>query len=320
MLSYIKTLSGMVLVLMGLILVGCGSREEEQQASLPLEDMKPIQVVGIGRIEPALKLLDIASQTSGIITLILFQPGDSVDKDEVIIEMDSTVEKARIAQAQARIQTQFAQIDVARAALNPVKVRMENAKTVFERTKTLFEQGAETKFTFDKAKAEYEALLEEIKRLETGVVTAKRLVQQYRADLLLSQAEYEKRFIKAPTVGQLLSLDITLGSLVTPQKSIGTFAPESPLSAWCEIDELFAAEVRVGQKAYIRHQGTIEALAYGEVSFAGPFLRRKSIFSDEVGDLQDRRVREVRITLDPGTDILFGSRVDCVILLEDNEG
>ena len=49
-------------------------------------------------------------------------------------------------------------------------------------------------------------------------------------------------------------------------------------------------------------------------------MRRKSIFSDEVGDLQDRRVREVRITLDPGTDILFGSRVECVILLGDSEG
>lgn len=318
--SHIRTLSGIVLVLMVLILAGCGSKEEEQQANLLLEDMKPIRVVGIGRIEPALKLLNITSQTSGIITLIPFQPGDSVVKDDVIIELDSTVEKARIAQAQARIQTQVAQIDVARAALNPEKVRMENAKTVFERTKTLFEQGTETQFTFDKAKAEYETLLGEIKRLETGVVAAERLVQQYRADLVLSKAEYEKRFIKVPTDGQLLSLDITLGSLVTPQKSIGTFAPESPLSAWCEIDELFAAEVRVGQKAYVRHQGTIEALAYGEVSFAGPFLRRKSIFSDEVGDLQDRRVREVRITLDPGTDILFGSRIECVILLEDSEG
>lgn len=303
-----------------LLVVSCGSKENVQETAPPLEDTRPVRVVGIGRIEPALKLLDITSQTSGIIALIPFKPGDSVAKDDVIIELDSTVEKARIAQAQARIQTQVAQIDVARAALNPEKVRMENAKTVFERTKTLFEQGTETKFTFDKAKAEYETLLEEIKRLETGVVAAERLVQQYRADLVLSQAEYEKRLIKAPTDGQLLSLDITLGSLVTPQKSIGTFAPESPLSAWCEIDELFAAEVRIGQKAYVRHQGTLEALAYGEVSFVGPFLRRKSIFSDEVGDLQDRRVREVRIALDPGTDILFGSRVECVILLEDSEG
>jgi hypothetical protein len=114
-------------------------------------------------------------------------------------------------------------------------------------------------------------------------------------------------------------LDITLGSLVTPQKSIGVFAPESPLSAWCEIDELFADEVEIGQKAYVRYQGTTDPLVFGIVSFAGPYLRRKSIFSDEVGDLQDRRVREVRITLDPETSLLFGSRVECVILLKNSK-
>ncbi|MCJ7581136.1 MAG: HlyD family efflux transporter periplasmic adaptor subunit [Candidatus Aminicenantes bacterium] len=317
--SHISTLGKIVLVLIVLFHAGCGPKEEGQETAPPIEDIRPVQVVGIGRIEPELKLLDIASQVSGFITQIPFQPGDMVEKDRVIIELDSAVEKARIAQAEARIQTQIAQVDAARAALSPVKVRMENAKTVFERTKNLFEQGTETQFTFDKVKADYEALLEEIKGLEAGVVTAERLVRQYRADLVLFRAEYEKRFIRAPTDGQLLSLDITLGSLVTPQKSFGTFAPASSLSARCEIDELFATEVQSGQKAYVRLQGTTEPLAHGTVSFAGPYLRRKSIFSDEVGDLQDRRVREVRITLDPGTYILLGSRVECVILLKDSE-
>jgi hypothetical protein len=135
----------------------------------------------------------------------------------------------------------------------------------------------------------------------------------------LARAEYERKFIKAPTDGQLLSLDITLGSLVTPQKSIGTFAPESPLSAWCEIDELYADKVKIGQKAYVRYQGTKDPLVFGIVSFAGPYLRRKSIFYEEVGDLQDRRVREVRITLESEASLLFGSRVECVILLKDKE-
>ena len=107
--------------------------------------------------------------------------------------------------------------------------------------------------------------------------------------------------------------------MVTSQKILGVFAPDSPLSAWCEIDELFASEVQAGQKAYVRKQGTTEPLAHGEVSFSGPFLRKKSIFSDEVGDLQDRRVREVRIILDPGSDLHFGSRVQCVILFEESE-
>ena len=228
------------------------------------------------------------------------------------------MEKARLEQAAARIQTQLSQIEAAKALLASIRIKTENARLIYTRTKSLFEQGTETRYSFDLAKAEYESLLEDTKRFEAEAQTSEKLVRQYRADQMLAQAEYEIKFIKAPSNGLLLSLDITLGSLVTSQKSIGAFAPESPLSAWCEIDELFANKVHVGQKAYVRQQGTTEPLAQGSVSFVGPSLRRKSIFSDEVGDLQDRRVREVRIILDQEANILIGSRVECIILLQDN--
>jgi multidrug resistance efflux pump len=314
----IRIFIGLVMILFVLFLAGCGSNKEARKENPTDVAIEPVRIVGIGRIEPELKILEITSQTSGIVTQISFFPGETVDKGLIILELDSAVEKARLEQASARIQTQFSQIQAARAALASVRIKAENARLTYERTKNLFEQGTETQFSFDLAETEYKSLLEETKRWEAEAQSAERLVRQYRADLMLAQAEYEKRFIKAPTDGQLLSLDITLGSLVTPQKSLGTFAPESPLSAWCEIDELLATQLQIGQKAYVRQQGTTEPLAHGTVSFVGPYLRRKSIFSDEVGDLQDRRVREIRITLDQDANILIGSRVECVILLQDN--
>jgi HlyD family secretion protein len=297
---------------------GCGSssdtEDQEQRVDLNFE---PSQIVGIGRIEPEDKILDIASALSGIVVVLPVEAGDQLLKDEIILELDSEVEKARLEQAAARIQTQLAQIEASKAALSAERIRAENARLFFERTEALFKEGAETEYNYDLAKTEYESLVEENKRLEASVVSAEKMLRQYGADQLLAKAEYEKRFIRAPSDGQLLSLDIRLGSLVTPQKNIGAFAPAGPLSAWVEIDELFASKVQKGQRAYIRQQGTTEPLAWGEVGFVGPYLRKKSIFSDEIGDLQDRRVREVRITLDPEADVLFGARVECVVLLED---
>ena len=310
--------SGLVIVFSALFLAGCESKNEAREENPSSDSVDPVQIVGIGRIEPELKILEINSQTSGIITGIAFQSGERVSKGQTILELDSAVEKARIGQAAARIQTQLSQIKAAKAALASVMIRAENARLIYERTKILFEQGTETQYSFDLAKADYESLLEDTNRLKAEAQSAEKLARQYRADQILAQAEYDKRFVTALTDGQLLSLDITLGSWVTPQKIIGTFAPESPLSAWCEIDELFATKVQIGQKAFVRQQGTTEPLAHGAVSFAGPYLRRKSIFSDEVGDLQDRRVREIRITLDQDANILLGSRVECVILLGDN--
>ena len=48
--------------------------------------------------------------------------------------------------------------------------------------------------------------------------------------------------------------------------------------------------------------------------FAADFLKRKSLFEDETTQ-EDRRVREVRIRLNPGANVLINSRVDCIILL-----
>ncbi|NIM91419.1 MAG: hypothetical protein GTO17_10785 [Candidatus Aminicenantes bacterium] len=299
------------------IFTGCSSKKEDQRDTAAVFDMTPTQVFGLGRVEPELKILNLNSETSGIVTKINFQPGDIISQGQSIVELSNAIEKARVEQAAARIQTQLSQITAAKAALASTKIKTDNAKLTFERSKKLYEQDAEAKFNFDLAKTEYESLLEEIKRLQAGVIAAQDLLKQYQADFKLAQAELSRKFVTALTDGQLLSLDITLGSLISPENPFGTFAPQSPLSAWCEIDELFASKVSVGQKAYVRYLGTTEALAWGKVSFAGPYLREKSIFSDEVGDLEDRRVREVRITLDPDSNLLFGSRVECVILLKE---
>jgi len=54
----------------------------------------------------------------------------------------------------------------------------------------------------------------------------------------------------------------------------------------------------------------------GKVILAAPYLRKKSLFSDKVDNLEDRRVREVRVQLDSTETLLIGSRVECIIELK----
>jgi HlyD family secretion protein len=297
---------------------GCQPKKGSPPENKPTMDMSPTQVVGLGRIEPELKILDLQSEVSGIVMGIFFRGGEVVAKGQTLVELSSAIEKAGLELKAAQVQSQRSQIDAARASLGSSRARTENARLSFSRAKTLTEQGAQAKSIFDAAKAEYESLLEDIKRLEAGVVAAEDILKQAQADQRLSQTEYDRRFIKALSDGQILSLDITVGSLISPENSFGTFAPKSPLIARVEIDELFAGLIRPGQKAYVRAPGMTESLAQGKVTFAGPSLRKKSLFSDDVGSLEDRRVREIWITLDPGSRILFGTRVEGVILLKES--
>jgi HlyD family secretion protein len=279
----------------------------------------PSRIIGLGRVEPELRILNLASEVQGVVIRIAAQAGEGVAKGQAIVELTRAVEEARLEQAAARLRAQSFAVESAKADLASAKIRAENARLAYERAKKLYEGNTQAKVTYDDAKAEYESLEEEVKRSEADLATSQNLLAQSQADLKLAQAFLDQRFIRAPSDGQVLSLDVTPGSLVSPGTAFGAFAPRSPLSVWCEIDELFAPLVAPGQKVIIRPQGADEELARGTVAFVGPFLRKKSVFSDEVGDLQDRRVREVQVKVEPGTGtgLLLGSRVECVILLRE---
>jgi len=49
------------------------------------------------------------------------------------------------------------------------------------------------------------------------------------------------------------------------------------------------------------------------VILASPYLRKKSLFADNSANLEDRRVREVRVQLDNPENVLIGARVECII-------
>ncbi len=306
-----------ILVLGMFLLSGCGSKEVEQtEMAISNTPASFNRVFGIGRIEPELKILELTSETNGNIQKIYFQPGQIVQAGQKIIELTNEIEQAKVAQALAKIKVQTSNIEAARARLAGAKVKTDFAKSNLERARRLFEQNAEAKFNYETAETDYQSLIQDVKRLEAEVATAESLLKENQAAYQLTQAELNRKFITALTDGQILSLDVTIGSLISVGVPFGTFAPNSALSAWCEIDELYAPSVHPNQKAFLRSQGMADTLAWGKVSFTGPYLRKKSIFSDDVGVLEDRRVREVRILIEPKTEILFGTRVECVIITE----
>lgn len=300
-----------------LILAGCGDRPKklpDSTSSLPLQ---PEKIIGIGRIEPEKKFLELHAETSGIVTALHVRAGDSVKRGDPILQQNSELEQAKVDLAETRIATQRSQLLAAEAALSVVRIRAANSRLGFERAKTLFEQDAEARANFDRSKAEFEALAEEIKQREADVATASAFIRQFRADKKLVETERAKKILLAPDNGVLLSLDISPGSFISPERTIGIFAPDGPRIVRGEIDELFADRLKVNAIAHIRRQGETEVLSEGRLIFIGPSLQKKSIFSDDVGDLDDRRVREVWISLGTDSDLLFGMRVECVIFLDE---
>lgn len=298
-----------------LVLAACNTKKAEPESliTVPLETEK---IVALGRVEPEVKVTQLGSEVSGVIKRIFVAAGDSVTKGDLLIEVNHDFEDAKLIQSKSKLATQQAEIRNVQAQLSALKVKSDNLQVRFERLKKIAQSGAETQQTVDNAKADYDQSLRDLDRYAQQVFVAENRIAEINAEINVAQADIERRKIKAPANGVVLTMDLSEGASLNPSSKVLDFAPHSASTVLCEVDELFVNELKLGQKAVIRTQGMDNTLAQGEVIYLGPYLKKKSLFSDDSGNMEDRRVREVRIRLEGNPMLLINSRVEAVIALK----
>lgn len=306
------------------ILASCGKKDEAKAADGPpvvnmmaenrASTMAAVtKVVALGRVEPEDQITELSLDVNGVVKNIFVKEGAMLKAGTPILEVLHDVESAKYALSQAKITTQNQDLKSLQAQAESARIKAKNQQEKYERLQKIFESGAETRQNLDNAKTDYETALREVERLEASVHSAASRLNELSADARVSAAEVERRILRAPVDGVVLKLLPNQGSAVASGKSVGDFAPKGSLTVLCEVDELFVNTVQIGQKAGIRLQGSAEVIAQGDVIEVGSYLKKKSLFSDEAGTLEDRRVREVRVRLDNAAQLLINSRVECVI-------
>jgi len=300
-----------IIILTALFLAGCKNAEKKQTPALV--SVQPVEVIAIGRVEPEDKISAMGAQINGIVKRLYVHAGDTVKKGQLLVELVHDYEDAQLLEAKSKLAAQRAEIESAKAQLSSVKIKTDNLHVKLLRTQKTVASDADTKQNLDNAQTDYDQSLADIDRYNAMLLNEQAKMDECITDIAVVQAQIEQRKITAPANGIVLNMDLTEGSAVTTSKSLFDFAPDSPLSVLCEVDELFADKVKVGQPAFIRNQGMDEKLASGDVIFVGSYLKKKSLFSDDSGNMEDRRVREVRILIKDKRQLLFNSRVEAVI-------
>jgi len=299
-----------------LLLAACGGdNPPTTPAAVNPATLDPDKIVSLGRIEPLNKLVSLASEDGGLVRAVRVREGDSVRAGQVLLVLSNQVENARLQQAQAKFGSQNAQINADRAALASAEVTRRNARDFYERSANAALQGAETQQNVDNAEASYRRAQRDVERLQASLRASQAQLQQLRADVGVSRAELGQRTVRAPGPGTILELTVEPGTALNPNQTYAEFAPRGPVTALLEVDELFANRVQLGQRGLVRAEGTNDTLATGRVVYLGPYLKSKSLFAEQTGDPEDRRVREVRLQLDGGAKLLLNRRVEGLILL-----
>ncbi len=301
-------------------LMACSSEKQTKKDDKPASndtlvrpDVK--QVAGTGRIEPEAGITDLASEGGGLITRVYIKEGELIKKDMPLIQLDNIVQSAQVEEASARLNTQQQQLQQDRVKIEEARNNLQQSEIDYDRTKRLVEKKAETQQQLDNARTDLENKRLAVKNAEAALRLTEKKVFEYGTQVITARATQGKTIIRAPQNGRLLEVSARIGASITPGQRYAQLAPEGRLTALCEIDELFADDIKIGQPAFIRYKGYPDTVSKGSVLYTAPYLKKKSLFSDEVGTKEDRRVREVRILLD-NQELLINRQVECVISIK----
>lgn len=302
------------------LLSGCGTREDTPLNGAPAGTnvKRPsaiTEIVGIGRVEPPDEVVPLAAPVGGIVSAVVRRDGDSVHTGDILAKLEDATERLATAQLAQKLITQTTQVRLDEANVHETEARLANKRRYAATTAILERTGAATKQNLDDAETEIRTLEATLERYRAAVSVNKERLKELQAERISALHEQDLRVFRAPSDGVVLDMTLQVGTAVTQYQAFAQFAPRGESLIRCEVDELFADRVAVGQFVEIRLIGNLDVVATGAISSISPYLRKKSLFSEKANDQEDRRVREVIIHVRKASALLINSKVECFIKL-----
>ena len=296
-----------------LLATSCSEKKEESTtekvAISPVSDV----IVGIGKIIPEQQIIQVAAQSSGVLQTIYKQENETFQKGEVLAVLSNDVEASEVEESIFRSNIQNQELKVAQSTLAEYEAKFSNAQNLYNRLKSLYEKGAETKQNLENAETEYKTLQANVNQLKSQIAIAQARVSSSNSNTSLYEAKLEKTKIIAPSDGKVLEWKIRPGEGIAGQQTIAQIAPSGNTIVECEIDESLAFQVKIGQSVDVNYLGAAAVVAKGKIYFLSEYLRKKSMFSEQSGEAEDRRVRVVKVLLENPQGLLFNAKVEVKI-------
>lgn len=252
-------------------------------------------VVASGRVVTPQRVT-VATKVSARVVSIPVVEGQTVQKGQVLIELDDKDARASLAQAAATVAQGDARLRQLREAGLPAAVQslrqsqasVEQARKQYERTSSLVAQGFISQAQLDEAKRNLDVATSQANAANVQVSTnqasgsdvaiASASAQQSRASLRLAQIKLEDDVIRAPADGVLIARSIEPGDTVQPGKALMVLPPSGEMQIVVQLDEKNLAKLAVGQTAL----GSADAFA-------------------------DQQFKAVVVFINPGVDAVRGS-------------
>ncbi len=207
-----------------------------------------------GRIN-AKRKVDLSANVMGQIVNLAVREGDTVRKDDFLLQIDQKQLAASAEGAAASLQALFSDRDATRANAVDAERNYLRAKKNYEEKIIPLADFERTRTLLDAARANVEG--------------SERRIDQARANLAAARDTLSKTTMRAPMSGIVTALPVhegevaVIGTMNNPGTKLLTIADMSVVEAVMEVDETDVPSVKVGQRASV----TVDA--YPNKTFTG---------------------------------------------------
>ncbi|MDZ7993317.1 MAG: ABC exporter membrane fusion protein [Nostoc sp. EfeVER01] len=269
------------------------SRTALQQAL----DQLQVAKAKLAQVKSGGKTGDIDAQKAVIARLEPQYKGDVATQEATIARIQAEVDNAQA--ENNRYQQLYKQGAIAASVadskalqLKTTQQQLAEAQATLKRTQDTYQEQVK------QAQAQLTSISEvrsvDVQVAQTEVNSATTSVQQAKADLDLI-------YIKSPINGKILKIHAKTGEVINTNKGFAEIGKTSQMYVIAEVYQTDVQKVRVGQKATINSTaftGTIK----GTVKEIGWQVDKQNIFSINPGSDTDRRIVEVKISIDNPAD------------------
>ncbi len=306
-----------VLLLGMIFFVACHNRQESPAIRDVYGGLSPSRVVGIGKVTPMGGVIKLAAPASGIVQEIHAEKGNMIGKGDLLLTLAHDDEVLQVKEAGHRKRSQELTLESAEITLTQQKILYAEQQRLLKDAEELLLVGATTGENVKKLQSESGQANELLKEMENNVRLEQSRLNELKTQHASRVNDLERTKFRAPLEGVLLDLIPRVGEAVSLYQEYAYISPDTPRVVMVEIDELFADKLEVGQPCQVTLHGDSEVAATGVVTRISPDLKRKSLFSDSGTGLEDRRIREVEVSLNKVNKTLFiESKVECSIQIK----
>jgi len=232
-------------------MVGCSPRVNEYVPPPPagVTVMTPIKqtitryIEENGQIE-AVERAEVRARVRGFIEAIEFEPGQTVDVDTLLYQIEDDEYQAALNSLSAEVAAAEAAISVAESQVLTAQAEADRAARELTRQETLLRQQSTSQTEYDQSLAADEGAKAMLAAARSAVDSAQAVLKQARAKQEKAQLDLSYTRVKAPIVGRVTKTDLKLGNLVEIGTELAAVVNDSKVYANFSISDRQLLELK----------------------------------------------------------------------------